>query len=56
MLLDLDEGTLTVYKDGKRLSIVMSGLSGESGILLVSLSFDSRSETSSDNWLSSVIG
>lgn len=29
LLLDLDEGTLTVYKDGKRLGIMMRGLAGE---------------------------
>ena len=29
LLLDLDEGTLTVYKDGKRLGIMMRGLTGE---------------------------
>ena len=29
LLLDLDEGTLTVYKDGTRLGVMMDGLSGE---------------------------
>ncbi|KAL7533176.1 hypothetical protein ACHAXR_005086 [Thalassiosira sp. AJA248-18] len=29
MLLDLDEGTLSVYKNGRRLGIMKSGLSGE---------------------------
>ena len=29
LLLDLDEGTLTVYKDGTRLGVMMNGLSGE---------------------------
>jgi len=32
LLLDLDEGTLTVYKDGCRLGVMMGGLTG--GILL----------------------
>ena len=29
LLLDLDEGTLTVYKNGRRLGVMKSGLSGE---------------------------
>ena len=29
MLLDLDEGTLSVYKNGRRLGVMMSGLTGE---------------------------
>jgi len=29
MLLDFEEGTLTVYRNGRRLGVVMSGLSGE---------------------------
>ena len=29
LLLDVDEGTLTVYKDGKRLGVIMDGLVGE---------------------------
>ena len=29
LLLDLDEGTLSVYKNGRRLGTMMSGLSGE---------------------------
>ena len=28
MLLDLDEGTLSVYKDGRKLGIMMQGLVG----------------------------
>lgn len=29
LLLDLDEGTLTVYKDGRRLGVIQDGLTGE---------------------------
>ena len=29
LLLDLDEGTLTVYKNGRRLGVMKDGLSGE---------------------------
>ena len=29
MLLDLDEGTLAVYKNGRRLGVMKDGLSGE---------------------------
>ena len=29
LLLDLEEGTLTVYKNGRRLGVMMEGLSGE---------------------------
>ena len=29
MLLDLDKGTLTIYKDNQRLGVMISGLAGE---------------------------
>ena len=29
MLLDLDEGTLSVYKDGRKLGVMKSGLAGQ---------------------------